>query len=160
MVQELLPNAIYSRSEVTEILGDAALRKRAKVQDLDGRVFPMHPHNYAKQVGQAIRGRNSRLDWQPKDLRNCLPQFAKEQGLLGAVWEEYIGHSPQGVTETYYISRLSALSIGESEAQERAMNLFRRQVLEPLESGISEATGQHFPTCPKPPTDMLDRRSA
>ncbi len=49
------------------------------------------------------------MDWQSKDMRNCLLQFAREQGILNAIWEEYVGHSPKGVTERHYIARIKSV---------------------------------------------------
>ena len=110
-----------------------------KVQTIDNRLYPMHVDNYGSELNLAIRGWNAKIPWRAKDLRNLLPQLALELGVLNAVWEEYIGHSPRGVTARHYLARLSTVSEGEKEAQEKQMAHFRTQVLNPLEKSMRNA---------------------
>ena len=39
----------------------------------------------ANRIREAIRAWNSRVEWAPKDLRNCLPMLAVKQELLNDV---------------------------------------------------------------------------
>ena len=80
---------------------------------------------------------NPNLGWKPKDLRNCLPTFAAMQGLLNDVWEQYIGHAPRTITGRHYLPRLAFASDGEEEVIDAQMDLFRFQVIEPLEKAIN-----------------------
>ena len=148
------------RNRVIPICGRvvAALRRaaRAKVQSVDRRVIPRHYQNHSKQITWALRGWNSQVGWQPKDLRNCILQFAVDQGLHGLVWEEYVGHKPRGVTARHYIARLGAVSLGATEALEKQMSLFRDRVVTPLDAAIEGRNVQDNPTSAASPTDILD----
>ncbi|MCX7013891.1 MAG: hypothetical protein NTW86_15290 [Candidatus Sumerlaeota bacterium] len=57
---------------------------------------------------------NPRLEWQPKDLRNCLPTFEAREGLLTDVVEQYLGHAPRTVTARHHIPRLGSVHGGGS----------------------------------------------
>ncbi len=84
--------------------------------------------SYSRQVRAALKRWNKANDWAPKDLRNCLPTFAKIQGIHGTIWEQYIGHAPETVTERHYVPRLAGRTLGEKNALGRQMDLFRRFV--------------------------------
>lgn len=96
--------------------------------------------NYSKQVVKALREWNPRIEWKPKDLRNCLPTFAVTQKLHNDVWEQYIGHAPMSVTAKHYIPRLASASRGESSALERQMALFRFRVTDFLDRAIERGS--------------------
>ena len=117
-----------------------ALRRSslAKVQAADGRIIPYHWMTYSKSVTAAIRQFNPQLGWQPKDLRNCVLQFALRQGQLNDVWEQYVGHKPKSVTGLHYINRLATSSRGQNSDLERRMDLFREQVIGPLASALTQ----------------------
>ena len=85
---------------------------------------------------EALRAWNPRVEWAPKDLRNCLPTFGTTQGLWSAVWEQYVGYSPATVTTKHYVPRLASVSDGEDDALERQMELFRLYVVAPLNRAI------------------------
>jgi site-specific recombinase XerC len=95
--------------------------------------------NYTKEVLRALRKWNPKIAWKPKDLRNCLPTFAVTHGLQSDVWEQYIGHVPRSVTAKHYIPRLASGSLGESNALDRQMQLFRFHVTEQVDRAV--ATG-------------------
>lgn len=82
---------------------------------------------------------NKDCEWQPKDLRNCLPTLAATEGVLGVVWEQYIGHAARGVSARHYIPRLTAATAGEKDALKQAMDVFRRLVVEVVETAIERA---------------------
>jgi integrase len=130
-------------SEVVEALRRA---RAAVVQSVDGRVIPFETSYYSKSMLLQFRTWNEGMGWQCKDLRNCLLQFARSEGLLNGVWEEYCGHSPKGVTEKHYVARLSTVSRGEDQALKKAMALFRNQVVTHLETAIKGQTVQDRPT--------------
>ena len=90
--------------------------------------------SYCRQVRAALKKWNPSIDWATKDLRNCLPTFAKMEGIHGTIWEQYIGHAPGTVTERHYVPRLAARTSGEQNALLRAMDLFRKFVTAPLEA--------------------------
>lgn len=90
--------------------------------------------SYCRQLRAALKRWNSSIDWAPKDLRNCLPTFAKLEGIHGTIWEQYIGHSPGTVTDRHYVPRLTARTPGEDNALLQAMTFFRRFVITPLET--------------------------
>lgn len=77
---------------------------------------------------------NTHIEWAPKDLRNCLPTFATMNGIHGTIWEQYIGHAPETVTDRHYVPRLAGRTPGESSALDRHMDLFRRFVTGPIEA--------------------------
>ena len=81
------------------------------------------------------------MSWAPKDLRNALPTFAVTKGIHGFLWEQYVGHSPKGVTDRHYIPRLASVSWGEIEALDRQMDLFRTHVIEPIDREIEPNRG-------------------
>ena len=97
--------------------------------------------HYTRRVKQQLTRWNPKIDWATKDLRNRLPTFAVSNGLQGDLWEQYIGHAPRSVTGRHYVPRLAAVSRGEEAELERQMNLFRNQVVKPLESSMSGANG-------------------
>lgn len=83
---------------------------------------------------------NTKIEWQPKDLRNCLPTLAATEGVLNVAWEQYIGHAAKGVTQRHYIPRIGSATEGEKDALERNMAVFRRQVVAVVEKAIADAT--------------------
>ncbi len=94
------------------------------------------PCCYSRQMRQAFLAWNPRIGWAPKDLRNGLPTYGVGQGFWNAVWEQYIGHAPGTVTTRHYVPRLASVSGGETAALDRQMELFRAQVLAPLDQGL------------------------
>ncbi|MFC1601287.1 tyrosine-type recombinase/integrase, partial [Candidatus Sumerlaeota bacterium] len=92
--------------------------------------------NYSKQIREAMLKWNPEIDWKPKDLRNCLPTFAAIKGLSNDIWEQYIGHAPRTVTQRHYVPRLTAASLGEREQLDEQMEVFRRQVVDPLNTAV------------------------
>ncbi len=96
--------------------------------------------SYSRIVRALLKKWNSRIDWACKDLRNCLPTFAVEKGIHSMLWEQYLGHAPRTVTGINYVARLTAVSRGEGQALERAMDAFLRVVVEPLETAIRGET--------------------
>lgn len=95
---------------------------------------------YSRALRKKIREWNPSIAWAPKDLRNCLPTFAVEQGIHGDLWEQYLGHAPKTVTARHYIPRLTSVSIGESAALDRQMEMFRFHVVKPIEEGSDQRT--------------------
>lgn len=121
-----------------------------------GRPFGVWWQNYSKRITAAIREWNPNVDWKPKDLRNCLPTFGAIQGLLNDVWEQYLGHAPKSVTARHYIPRLASASLGEVEALDRNMDLFRNHLIRPLERVIQdESKGRVLNIFEHPPSDHL-----
>jgi integrase len=94
-------------------------------------------NNYSHRLKAAFKAWNPAIEWAPKDLRNCLPQFWASTGRSSDISEQYLGHTPKTVTGRHYIARLSAVSKGEAEALDRQMNLFRQLVIEPLDEAIA-----------------------
>lgn len=103
----------------------------------EGQSYCSNRWNYSKEVKSAFKNWNSRIDWTPKDLRNCLPTFATIHGLQNDLWEMYIGHAPRTVTAKHYVPRINSVSNGERKALDRQMNLFRLHVTEQLNRAIS-----------------------
>ena len=95
-------------------------------------------NNYSHRLSRAMREWNPQINWTPKDLRNCLPTFTLNQGIHSMVWEQYLGHSPKSVTARHYIPRITSVSDGEREALQKQMDLFRNQVIDPLEAMIQQ----------------------
>jgi len=144
------------RNRVIPVMGrvlDALRRRRASWCDLRAsqcRVLPMqepvavgtrgdryHDYTaYGRQMRAALLKWNVRCDWAPKDLRNCLPTFAAMNGLQGALWEQYIGHAPETVTARHYVPRLTSWTAGERSALNGQMDLFRRLVVDHLETRV------------------------
>lgn len=94
--------------------------------------------NYSRSMKQLMREWNSRVDWSPKDLRNCLPTFAVTQGIHSDLWEQYIGHVPRSVTAKHYIPRLASASLGESDALERQMNILRMHIVDAIDEAVEK----------------------
>lgn len=93
--------------------------------------------NYSKEVVASLKAWNPKVEFKPKDLRNCLFYVALELGCARSdTWEQYQGHRANDVTGIHYIPRLASVTLGEGEALERRMALFRRQVVEPLNARI------------------------
>jgi len=114
---------------------------RAPIQSIDNRVL-IYARDYtslSNVLGRAIRAWSPTINWQPKDLRNCILQWSVAQGHHGMLWEEYVGHAPGGITARHYIARLSALSAGESDALDERMAILRERLLAPLEAAIAQA---------------------
>lgn len=116
--------------------------------------------NYSKELSAQMRAWNSKLKWQPKDLRNCLMTLAGMEGLGNDMWEMYVGHAPRSVTARHYIPRLAAASLGETETLERRMNVFRTQVTDPLNNFIAEKLSEgilkNFERPVEEPTDEFN----
>jgi len=55
---------------------------------------------------------------------------------LRAVADRYLGHSPKGVTERHYMTRLGAVSRGQEEALQGAMDLFRLHVVSHIDKAV------------------------
>lgn len=94
--------------------------------------------SYGRCVRKALLEWNPENNWTPKDLRNCLPTYAKTTGIHNTLWEQYIGHAPAGVTERHYTPRLSSNTTGEQRELSKQMNLFRAAILLPLETELSK----------------------
>lgn len=85
--------------------------------------------NYAKRVSKLLSlWSNGKTLFPPKDLRNCLPTLAAHKGVLNIAWEQYIGHSPNTVSGTSYISDLTPQ--------------FRKLVVSVIEEAITEARAE------------------
>jgi integrase len=95
--------------------------------------------NYSKNLSDAISAWNKKAGWKPKDLRNCLPTLAARKGILSLAWESYMGHAAKGVTAVHYVPRLASGTLGEGDALNEAMDVFRKLVVEPLEAEITRA---------------------
>lgn len=93
---------------------------------------------YSRSLKREIRKWNPKVSWNPKDLRNCLPTWARSVGRRGEVLEEYLGHAPRSVTDRHYIPRLGAVTRGEQQALSDAMAIFRREIVSPLDHAIHE----------------------
>lgn len=97
--------------------------------------------NYSKEVVQALRAWNPKVDWKPKDLRNCLTTFAVCQGIMSDWWEQYVGHAPKTVAARHYLYRLAAPTQGEQAELERRMELLRHHVTRLLDAAILNLSG-------------------
>lgn len=95
--------------------------------------------SYSRQMRKAMKLWNANMAWCPKDLRNCLPTFAKMEGIHGTIWEQYIGHAPDTVSDRHYVPRLAARSNGETAAFGKQMDVFRRLVIRPVEEASAPA---------------------
>jgi len=102
-----------------------------------GKPFTEFRH-YSSAVRKHFRRWKPDIDWAPKDLRNALPTFATMQGFHGPVLEQYIGHSPKTVTSRHYVPKLTVKTKGEALVLKERMELFREQVLKPIEEVIQE----------------------
>lgn len=134
-----------------DILKRADRRAREdKVVDLDGPVIPTPTgaffsegadswKNYSRRMQAAMRFFNPKLDWTPKDLRNCILTLGDLEGFSGPILEQYVGHKAQGVTARHYIPRLSAVSAGEREAIDEAMKHLRRLVVDHIDRAAQKA---------------------
>ncbi len=100
--------------------------------------------SYSRQMRAALLVWNAQCDWAPKDLRNCLPTFAKMEGVHGTLWEQYIGHAPSTITERHYVPRLACRTPGEKTALERQMEIFRRLVTGLVDAFQASATPCEF----------------
>ena len=100
--------------------------------------------SYCRQLTAALKKWNPSTDWAPKDLRNCLPTFAKLEGIHSTIWEQYIGHSPGTITDRHYVPRLTVRTSGEASALTRAMDLFRKFVTDPLEAHTAASKTCNF----------------
>jgi integrase len=95
--------------------------------------------NYSKGLTNQISKWNDKIDWRPGDLRNLLPTWATSNSCIDALWEQYIGHAPAGVTARHYVPRLASASDGEQEETDAAMDLFRKAITKRLDDAIVEA---------------------
>lgn len=105
-------------------------------------------HNYGKEITALIRAWHDAkakeaqknpppISWTCKDLRNCLPTLAMQKRLSGAaVWEAYLGHSPQGVTERHYLPRLTLPTEGEREALQEEMDILKSLVVDVIDNAV------------------------
>jgi integrase len=91
---------------------------------------------YSRAIGHWIDEWNPKVRWKSKDLRNALPTWATANGCKNDLWEQYLGHAPSGVTARHYVTRLAFVSKGEQEEIERVMEMFRRQVVRPMEQAF------------------------
>ena len=100
---------------------------------------------YSKAVAKLLRRWNAQVSWRPKDLRNALPTWAIANGRHGDMWEQYLGHSPEGVTARHYVPRLASVTPGETGELEKQMDLFRVQIVEPIEAASQAQRLQKVP---------------
>lgn len=100
-----------------------------------GRPYTDYRH-YSHAIRTCLKAWNPRIGWAPKDLRNCLPTFATLNGIHNSLWEQYIGHAPTTVTGRHYVPRLTACSSGEAAFNEKAICLFREQVVRRIEEEV------------------------
>lgn len=143
-------------SRVLESLTRAAAELSGnRVQSVDESVVPMHRggsyaesdhgwRRYSRAVSDRMKRWNRKIAWAPKDLRNCLPTFSTSAGIHSDVWEQYLGHAPKSVTGRHYIPRIGSASLGEAEALNRRMEVFRMQVVEPLENAINKGVSPNI----------------
>ena len=132
---------IHRRIRETLVRARAA-SESSNVIDLNAPVVPsptgmfygMSWLNYSHSMKKLMLAWNPAVRWKPKDLRNCLPTFAAISGVTSAVWEQYIGHAPQGITAMHYVPRLASGSLGEKEALDQQMEIFRKIVVQTLEN--------------------------
>lgn len=101
---------------------------------IDGNSF----RNYSNRMTKAFREWNSKVEWSPKDLRNCILTYAVTEGFHSEVWEQYVGHSPRSITARHYIPRLASATFGEQEALKKQMASFKQLVVEPLDLAIGK----------------------
>lgn len=94
---------------------------------------------YSRRLRSLLRRWNPEVTWAPKDLRNCLPTFGVRLGLHNTLWEQYIGHTPGTITGRHYVPRLNAPTKGERSNLDERMDLFRIQVIQPLEKALTRA---------------------
>jgi len=99
---------------------------------------------YSQTLTAAIREWNPAITWASKDLRNCLPTFAEMRGLRNGLWEQYLGHAPKDVSARHYIPRLATVSAGDEHEKAGQMDLFRDQVVTPLEAAIEAVRAANF----------------
>lgn len=92
--------------------------------------------NYSVRLGRAMKAWNPKINWAPKDLRNCIMTLGALRGFAGDVLEQYVGHAPRSVTARNYIPRLSSASIGEAAELDRQMKVFRKLVVDHVENEI------------------------
>ncbi|HUT24724.1 MAG TPA: hypothetical protein VM492_10310 [Sumerlaeia bacterium] len=91
---------------------------------------------YSRALARQMRNWNPRATWSPKDLRNALPTWATTNGCRDDLWEQCLGHAPEGVTARHYVPRLASVSRGEKGELEKQMALFRNRIVLPLETAI------------------------
>ena len=81
--------------------------------------------HYTKVFAKALKTwKHAGLGWTPKDLRNCIQDFAVSSGLFSHLWDQYVGHTPRGS-----VAPLTAVSRGQWESLEENMRLLRRHVV-------------------------------
>ena len=74
-----------------------------------------HHNHYRNAVERALATwcrvtERSKPAWKVKDLRNLVPTLAVLNGFYGESVEQYLGHSPRGVTARHYLPRLATIS--------------------------------------------------
>ncbi len=110
------------------------------VQSPEGKSYIQSEHSFYNYTRRRITANlikfNPRLKWAPKDLRNCLDQFAEERGIWSAIWSQYMGRAARTVHEKNYVARLSSPSRGETTALNRKMQVFRNLVVGPINMAI------------------------
>lgn len=95
--------------------------------------------NYAKALSAAIR-RVLPVEYSAKDLRNCVPYWAVDQGLDGVLLEQFVGHSPRGVSAKHYLPKITqAKTRGQRAKRAEVLARFRARLIEPLEAAIDAA---------------------
>lgn len=109
---------------------------------LDGHGKPFS--NTTAYCRRFVRGRSQwRTDvrFTPKALRKCLPTLGMTEGFWGPIGEQYMGHAAQGVTAKHYVPRLGVRTQGEKNALKKAMEVFRRLVVDRVDRGVEDALG-------------------
>jgi len=76
-----------------------------------------HHNHYRNAVERALETwcretGKTRPAWKVKDLRNLVPTLAVLKGFYGETVEQFLGHSPRGVTARHYLPRLATLGKG------------------------------------------------
>lgn len=106
------------------------------VVDSDGRGYSDH-RAYARRVHECIELWNPEVTWPPKDLRNCLLTFCDDCGLQVALFEQYVGHKAKTVSDqSYKPRRLREFTKAMRKKQEKALEVFRRLVIAPIDAGL------------------------
>ncbi len=125
-----------------------ALDQARHVQSVDGRLYPMLWNSYSKILTRIIREWRSALGWQPKDLRNCILQYAIEQSIRSDLWDQYVGHAPKNATERHCIAHLASRETSRSNAEKFncAMDTFREHIVDRLDIAIAEKKCQKMTT--------------
>ena len=76
------------------------------------------------------------IGWTAKDLRKCLLQFSDLRNLRNNVWEQYVGHKPDGLSERHYLGSLRVPTNAQAKMIEERMKRYREQVIEPIDDEL------------------------